>query len=260
MKFLSILSDIIGVIYTIAWSLSFWFQSIGIYKCQSAEGLSVNFLIMNFVGFYFYLSYNIFGYFYPIANYHKETHLEDVIFAAHALALVSLQVVQYYYYPKKGNTVNWWWVGFTGIVIIGVIGLGFGYGGENNVFFCMGIGKVVITFVKYIPQVWLNFSRKSCYGWAIENVLLDFTGGSLSFIQIFIDWADSGTTTQFSGGLNVAKFLLGIISMVFDSIFMVQHYLLYPVNKTKKGDNLDTENINVEDKNGYNRKINGMQT
>jgi len=215
---------------------------------------------MNFVGFYFYLSYNIFGYFYPIANYHKETHLEDVIFAAHALALVSLQVVQYYYYPKKGNTVNWWWVGFTGIVIIGVIGLGFGYGGENNVFFCMGIGKVVITFVKYIPQVWLNFSRKSCYGWAIENVLLDFTGGSLSFIQIFIDWADSGTTTQFSGGLNVAKFLLGIISMVFDSIFMVQHYLLYPVNKTKKGDNLDTENINVEDKNGYNRKINGMQT
>merc|ERR1712100_679456 len=92
MSFLTVLSSIMGYIYTTAWSLSFWFQSIGVYKCQSAEGLSINFLIMNFVGFYFYLSYNIYGYFYPSSKYHGETHLEDVIFAAHALALVSIQV------------------------------------------------------------------------------------------------------------------------------------------------------------------------
>ena len=91
----------------------------------------------------------------------------------------------------------------------------------------MGLGKVMITFVKYIPQVVLNIKRKSTFGWAIENILLDFTGGSLSFIQIFIDWFASGNTEQFSGGLNVAKFLLGIISMFFDVLFMVQHYCIY---------------------------------
>jgi len=73
-QFLTVLSVIVGIIYTIAWSLSFWFQSIEVWKVKSAEGLSINFLIMNFVGFYFYLSYNIYGYFIPSSDFHGETH------------------------------------------------------------------------------------------------------------------------------------------------------------------------------------------
>lgn len=219
-EWLSVISTIVGIIYTIAWSLSFWFQSIEVWKVRSAEGnlyplkpylnligLSVNFLIMNFVGFYFYLAYNIYGYFYTTSNYHGETHLEDVIFAAHAIFWVSIQLVQYYYYPKGSNKINWYWVGFTTAVCIMVIAVGFGLGGENSVFYWMGIGKVIITFVKYTPQVYLNWKRKSTFGWSIHNILLDFTGGTLSFLQIFLDWINSGSTSQFTGGLNVAKFL-----------------------------------------------------
>lgn len=32
----------------------------------------------------------------------------------------------------------------------------------------------------------MNFRRKSTVGWSIGNVLLDFTGGSCSIIQMFI--------------------------------------------------------------------------
>lgn len=99
--------------------------------------------------------------------------------------------------------------------------------GIEQVFVFMGLMKVLISFVKYIPQVYLNWKRKRTDGWSLENVLLDLIGGVLSFIQIFIDWADSGTTTQFSGGLNVAKFLLAIVCIVFDLIFLFQHYVLY---------------------------------
>lgn len=91
----------------------------------------------------------------------------------------------------------------------------------------MGLMKVLISFVKYIPQVYLNWKRKRTDGWSLENVLLDLVGGVLSFIQIFIDWADSGATSQFSGGLNVAKFLLAIVCIIFDLIFLFQHYVLY---------------------------------
>lgn len=35
-------------------------------------------------------------------------------------------------------------------------------------------------------QAWMNFRRKSTVGWSIGNVLLDFTGGSCSIIQMFI--------------------------------------------------------------------------
>lgn len=87
--------------------------------------------------------------------------------------------------------------------------------------------KVAITLVKYIPQVYHNYKRKTTEGWSLENVMLDLTGGSLSFLQIFLDWLDEGKNQQFSSGLNVAKFLLGLLSIIFDLIFLFQHYILY---------------------------------
>jgi len=45
-----------------------------------------------------------------------------------------------------------------------------------------GYCKAAITFVKYLPQVYLNWKRQSTVGWSLENVLLDFTGGLFSFI------------------------------------------------------------------------------
>lgn len=35
-------------------------------------------------------------------------------------------------------------------------------------------------------QAWMNFRRKSTVGWSIGNVLLDFTGGSFSILQMFL--------------------------------------------------------------------------
>ena len=98
----------------------------------------------------------------------------------------------------------------------------------------MGLMKVAISFVKYLPQVYLNWSRKRTTGWSLENVILDLLGGFFSFLQIFIDWVESGATNQFSGGLNIAKFLLAIVSMLFDLIFLFQHYVLYNPNKRKE--------------------------
>ena len=38
----------------------------------------------------------------------------------------------------------------------------------------------------------MNFQRKSTLGWSIGNVLLDFTGGSLSLLQMFLLAYNSG--------------------------------------------------------------------
>ncbi len=46
--------------------------------------------------------------------------------------------------------------------------------------------KLFITLVKYVPQAVMNYRRKSTMGWSIGNVLLDFTGGLLSIMQMFI--------------------------------------------------------------------------
>ncbi|KAH8067096.1 L-cystine transmembrane transporter [Aureococcus anophagefferens] len=88
---------------------------------------------------------------------------------------------------------------------------------------------MAITFLKYLPQLVSNFRRKSTVGWSIHNILLDFAGGLLSTLQLVADCADTRDWSGIVG--DVAKFALGSISIVFDLLFMVQHYVLYPPPK-----------------------------
>lgn len=55
--------------------------------------------------------------------------------------------------------------------------------------YALGYVKLVCTLVKYCPQVYLNYKRQSTTGWSIWQILLDFIGGILSLLQLFIDSA-----------------------------------------------------------------------
>lgn len=51
---------------------------------------------------------------------------------------------------------------------------------------------------------------------------MDFTGGFLSLLQLFLDGYISGELQIIGeGALNAVKFGLGIIAMLFDVLFMV---------------------------------------
>ena len=71
---------------------------------------------------------------------------------------------------------------------------------------------------------------KSTAGWNIDNVLLDFMGGLLSLLQLLLDAGCSGQWSQLVG--DPVKFGLGFSSMFFDTLFMVQHFVLYRGAKT----------------------------
>ena len=98
---------------------------------------------------------------------------------------------------------------------------------EWDTLLMMGYAKAAITFVKYVPQVILNYRRKSTVGWSLANVLLDFTGGSLSLLQSVINSVAFGEPFFQAGAFNLVKFILSIMSIFFDSIFMFQHFVLY---------------------------------
>lgn len=85
--------------------------------------------------------------------------------------------------------------------------------------------KLVITVIKYLPQAWLNYKRKSTEGWSISQILLDLTGGILSLVQLVLDSSLQGDWSGITG--NPVKLLLGNITIVSDVIFVVQHYVLY---------------------------------
>ncbi|CAG8735632.1 20712_t:CDS:2, partial [Racocetra persica] len=82
-----------------------------------------------------------------------------------------------------------------------------------------------MSLIKYLPQAYLNFRRKSTVGWSIHNILLDFTGGVLSAFQLCLDAYLTNNWGGISG--DPVKLGLGFLSIAFDLLFMTQHYILY---------------------------------
>jgi cystinosin len=58
-------------------------------------------------------------------------------------------------------------------------------------------------------------------------MLLDFSGSIFSLGQLFIDSSLQGSWEGVTG--NPVKFGLGNISIIFDIIFICQHYILYRI-------------------------------
>lgn len=94
----------------------------------------------------------------------------------------------------------------------------------------------------------MNYRRKSTSGWSIGNVLLDFTGGWLSMMQMILDAYNFGMLLGMKGADfgcrfkaffsffsddweslfgDPTKFGLGLFSVLFDILFMLQHYVFY---------------------------------
>lgn len=86
----------------------------------------------------------------------------------------------------------------------------------------MGYFKLSISFLKYLPQFYWNYKRKSTVGWSIANIILDLTGGLLSFLQMALE-AIFGEDVK----INPVKLVLGIMVVFYDIGFVIQHYCLY---------------------------------
>lgn len=74
-------------------------------------------------------------------------------------------------------------------------------------------------------QALMNYRRKSTTGWSIGNILLDFTGGILSMLQMILNAYNYNDWNSLFG--DPTKFGLGLFSVLFDILFMCQHYILY---------------------------------
>lgn len=70
-----------------------------------------------------------------------------------------------------------------------------------------------------------NFRRRSTIGWSIWQQLLDLSGGLLSLLQLVIDSALQADWSGLTG--NPIKLGLSNISILFDVVFILQHYVLF---------------------------------
>jgi len=252
-KALDVFSQVIGWIYFVAWSISFYPQIYENWKRKSVIGLSFDFLGLNVVGFGLYSLFNIGLYWIPaIQNEYFSRHptgvnpvqLNDVIFSIHAVFACVVTIFQCFIYERGNQSVSriCKFI-FVGIFLFLVISLIVSLAGVlkylDFLYFCSYV-KLFITLIKYVPQAYLNFRRKSTFGWSIGNILLDFTGGFLSIGQMFVISYNENDWGSVFG--DPTKFGLGLFSVLFDIVFILQHYVFYRGNSPAEeliGDDMD---------------------
>ncbi|XP_055983286.1 cystinosin [Sorex fumeus] len=234
----SIINQVIGWIYFVAWSVSFYPQVIKNWRRKSVIGLSFDFVALNLMGFVAYSVFNIGLLWVP---YIQEQFLlqhpngvnpvdnNDVFFSLHAMVLTLVVLVQCFIYERGQQRVSRPAICFLVLsclfTLITLILAAVGVTTWLQFLFCFSYIKLAVTLIKYFPQAYMNFSLKSTEGWSIGNVLLDFTGGSFSLLQMFLQSYNNDQWTLIFG--DPTKFGLGVFSIFFDVVFFVQHFCLY---------------------------------
>ena len=152
----------------------------------------------------------------------------DVMFALHGFCLTLLQLCQCYWYDGKLQVPS----RLTQVTSLCILLIPLGWYIKvaptlplDMVYF-MSYEKMFITVVKYAPQAYFNYRRRSTDGWSIGNILLDLTGGIVSTAQEVLDGVATGDLSNVLG--NPVKLGLGLVSIVYDLFFCAQHYLWYP--------------------------------
>ena len=240
-------SNVLGWIYFCAWSISFYPQLIENYIRKSAIGLSMDFEMLNLMGFTCYSLFTVYNHY----IFHTTVvTVQDVFFALHALLITILTICQMIYYDGFRPHRISFLVGITlAIMLSSIIGYAVTviakdrYNDSEYIWswsqwlIFVSYVKLTISTVKGMPQAYLNYKRKSTEGWNIHNIICDFTGGLLSTLQLLLDCNNLKDWSQINN--DPAKFGLGLVSMVFDIIFLLQHFVLYPRSKYQKERDLE---------------------
>jgi cystinosin len=240
-------SNIIGYIFLLAWSISFYPQLLLNWERKTTIGYSPEFVHLNLSGYVVYSLYNVLFFFdeelqqaYRDKNGGQNNLVEihDVLFALHGLLLTLLTMCQCYYYDGRKQCPSYLTI-FVCFVVITAPTIWYASVAPAlplDLVYFMSYEKMFITLVKYAPQAVYNARRKSTIGWSIGNILLDLTGGVLSLAQLLLDGVATGDFSNILG--NPVKLGLGLITIVYDTIFCLQHYVWYP---SQHGDASKTE-------------------
>ncbi|PHT49502.1 Cystinosin -like protein [Capsicum baccatum] len=239
---LEVLYNTLGWIAFFSWSISFYPQVILNFKRKSVVGLNFDFVVLNLTKHSSYLIYNASMFFSSVVQkqYREKYGLDemipvaanDVAFSTHAVLLTAFTLFQIVIYDRGNQKVSKTSIGIVCVAWLTVAVCVFVALPSHSwlwLISCFNTLQVVMTVIKYIPQAIMNFQRKSTIGFSIGNILLDLLGGVTNYGQMAVQSIDQNSWVNFYG--NIGKTLLSLVSIFFDLLFILQHYVIYPAWK-----------------------------
>ncbi|PAA52560.1 hypothetical protein BOX15_Mlig026004g5 [Macrostomum lignano] len=241
-RWINVINFTVGLLYVFCWSASYYPQTWLNYTRKSVVGLNFDFVGFNIMGFIVYSIFNVGLYWVPPLQvmYHQQhprgvipVQLADCIFALHCFGITIFQGIQCFIYERGGQKLS-----IIGSLLLGgmasfllicliltaACGATCGLTWLQFIYFASYL-KLLITLVKYVPQAYMNYSRKSTWGWSIGQVYLDFSGGFLSIAQMLLLAYNYNDWDSLLG--DPTKLGLGIVSIFYNILFFMQHYCFY---------------------------------
>lgn len=194
------ISTAIGWTYFLAWSVSFYPQLILNWRRKAVTGLSLDYVVLNILGFACYSIYTVaFLSSSALNKEYKQRHPDssgsavranDAVFAIHAFILscaILCQACFLGYERAPGQMISLVTKGFlcgSAALMAMLISLVWLKSVEwIDVVYVLSYIKLSISFIKMPAQLLLNYKRQSTIGWSIVVPLLDLLGGVLSLLR-----------------------------------------------------------------------------
>ncbi|KAJ5894044.1 lysosomal L-cystine transporter, partial [Penicillium taxi] len=255
-----IISQILGWTYFVLWSLSFYPQVLHNHHRRSTDGFSIDFALLNTLGLTAYTVFNACFLFSPVvrASYSQRhprspeptVQWNDFVYALHGTLIcywigshfLCARFWNFQSNPQRVSTSAFVvFCGCLAVIALAVLCVPLFMSWEwIDVVYVVGMTKVFLTAIKYAPQVVMNYRQQSTAGFSIGAVLLDLSGAVLSLMQLVLD---SSLQADWSGTVgNIAKLMLGNITVLFDFIFIFQHFGLYRKRPAGKNPGLSEHN------------------
>ena len=252
------LSEAFGWMYFVSWVIIFYPQIYGNWKTKSVVGVNFDFLAIVLVDLTLYTIYMVGLFFSRSIQYeYKVKHdtevipvkINDVVFGVLTICSSLILISQCKFYKTGGQQVSRTCKMILGLIfaflaVVMIVTL------SSNVFqwidFLTYISFVkIFTVTKYIPQVYMNFKRRSTAGFSVGVVICDFNGGLFSIAQMIADSYNFDDWSSFSG--NPTKFIVGLFTLVFDIVLIIQHYVCY--RNAPRWEEIPSEEDNDENSN-----------
>ncbi|CAN4116509.1 unnamed protein product [Withania somnifera] len=225
---LEVLYNTLGWIAFFSWSVSFYPQLILNFRRKSVVGLNFDFVVLNLTNSAVQKQYR--------EKYGSDEMIpvaaNDVAFSTHAVLLTAFTLFQIAIYDVGNQKVSRTSIGIMCVAWFTVSVCVFIALPSHSwlwLISCFNTLQIVMTVIKYIPQAIMNFQRKSTIGFSIGNILLDLLGGVTNYGQMAVQSIDQNSWVNFYG--NIGKTLLSLVSIFFDLLFILQHYVFYPAWK-----------------------------
>ena len=258
------LSISMGWIYFISWVVIFYPQIYCNWKNKSVIGLNFDYLAIVLTDLSLYTVYNVGLYFSKdVQREYKIKHdtevipvkINDVLFGILGDSACLIVIIQCTLYKAGGQRISRTCQLILGIIfifliVVVAITLFTDFLQWIDLLTYMSFVKI-FTCTKYVPQIYMNFQRRSTSGFSVGSIFCDFNGGLFSMGQMIADSYNFDDWSSFSG--NPTKFIVGFFTLVFDTVIILQHFVCYrnsvafekiPNEEEERVDQND-ENLNV---------------